>query len=225
MKIAIYTLTRERIEYTQHCFEVLKQKAGLPYDHFIIDNGSEDLTRQWLAGQKFKRVILLPGNAGISRASNIALRTIYETDDYDIIIKMDNDCEIVTDDILLKMSVLITKSFTEGKNIILSPRVEGIYTQPKRLREDTLNGWIIGITSIIGGLFHVVPTSVYKRYTYPEDLALAQGQDDHFCLWCNRSGYKTGYVEHIQVNHYETTRGQAQRYPEYFKRKYQEEKK
>jgi len=48
MKIAIYTLTRDRLQYTQDCFSSLWQNAGMPFDHYIVDNGSEDGTVEWL---------------------------------------------------------------------------------------------------------------------------------------------------------------------------------
>lgn len=224
MRVAIYTLTRERLDYTKHCFALLKEKAGIEYDHFIVDNGSEDGTREWLSGQRFKQVILLPQNVGISVASNMALKNIYNAGPYDFIVKMDNDCEIVTNDILLKITNISSHAIGEGKYYVLSPRVEGLYRQPKRYDYTTINGWKIGLTGIVGGLFHVVPYLVMQHFYYPENLAFARGQDETFCEWANKSGFKTGYVEDIQVNHYETTRGQAERYPEYFERKYIEEK-
>ena len=119
----------------------------------------------------------------------------------------------------------LTEIFAEaGNRFILSPRVEGINRQPKRVARTILGGRDIGITSIVGGLFHVVPAQVYRMYRYPEELPKAWGQDDHFCHWANSNGIKTGYVEGLVVNHYETTNGQAERYPEYFKRKQKEEK-
>jgi len=42
MKIAIYTLTGDRLEYTKYCFDLLQKKAGYSYDHYIADNGSTE---------------------------------------------------------------------------------------------------------------------------------------------------------------------------------------
>ena len=230
MKIAIYTLTRDRLEFTKHCFGTLWSKAGESFDHYIIDNGSTDGTPQWLGtnGQQFKSVTYLSKNVGISVGSNLALAQIAAVGGYDLVIKMDNDCEVVTDEILKR----IVKCFEElGKYpAVLSPRVEGIVHQPVRVCifkgiTDKIKGsFLIGATGIVGGLFHIVPWSIYKDYRYPETLPLAWGQDDDFCEWLRRRGVLTGYIEELVVKHYLTTDGQVKKYPDYFKRKKIEEK-
>jgi len=232
MKVAIYTLTRDRLEYTKHCFSVLREKAGYPFDHFVVDNGSEDGTAEWLAknAKDFEAITRFSENKGISEGSNQALRMIAFKEEncgqkYDLIIKMDNDCEVVTQDILQKI-VRIYETVIDFENIpkyILSPRVQGINNQPSRVRMDTILGHAIGLTAIVGGLFHVVPRGVYKQYTYPLNTPKARGQDDDFCAWARKEGHEVGYIEDLIVNHYETTNGQAQRFPKYFERKRQEE--
>ena len=233
MKVAIYTLTRDRLEYTKHCFETLRRKAGYPFDHFVVDNGSEDGTSEWLAknAKDFESVTWFNQNKGISEGSNQALRMIsfkekiYEKN-YDLIIKMDNDCEIVTNDILKKIVRIyeIVQSFENLPKYILSPQVRGINTQPVRVKSETILGHIIGMTAIVGGLFHIVPREVYNQYTYPLNMPKARGQDDDFCAWVRQQGNEVGYIEDLIVNHYETTNGQVQRFPAYFKRKRKEEK-
>ena len=129
MKVAIYTLTRDRLAYSKRCFRSLWQNAGYPVDHFVIDNGSADGTDEWLANNRnrFALVCLCPTNIGISRASNLALDII--GDNYDLIVKMDNDCEIVTANLVAEM----VKVFRDApRPMMLSPRVEGINRQPKR---------------------------------------------------------------------------------------------
>lgn len=225
MKIAIYTLTRDRLEYTKHCFSSLQNKsAGYPFDHFVLDNGSTDGTAEWLKTQNFKHVELLPENIGISKGSNAILHKIHATGDYDLIIKMDNDCEVISENILDQLVEIFEDAISMRYNIVLSPRVTGINNQPRRAQHVILGGREIGLTGIVGGLFHVVPAKIYQQYTYPEKLAKAWGQDDDFCEWLRVNNYAKGYVEGLVVNHYETTLGQAQRYPEYFKRKFKEEK-
>lgn len=224
MKIAIYTLTRDRLEYTKHCFKTLKNKAGYEYDHFVLDNGSSDGTQDWLVENEsmFKKIVLCDSNLGISDGSNTILDIIYETDDYDLIIKMDNDCEVISDNILIDIVNVFSSKKTN--NWVLSPRVTGIINQPKRGYKANINNYEIGLTSIVGGLFHIVKAETYKKYKYPIELPKAWGQDDHFCDWLHKNHGITGYIEDIIVNHYETTNGQAERFPDYFKRKKIEEK-
>lgn len=227
-RIAVYSLTRDRLDYTRQCFASLRQNAGLPFDHYVLDNGSIDDTRGWLnlhadAGW-FRWYSLQPENLGISVASNILLRRILQ-EDYDVILKVDNDCYVRTPNILRHIADVVSAA---GDNWIFSPRVEGINKQPKRARNVEIAGHPIGVVGIVGGLFHVVPAKVYRAYMdaggYPEDLPKAKGQDDHFCDWWKRRRGNIGYIEDIVVEHFESTDGQAQRYKEYFERKWEEEK-
>lgn len=223
-KIAIYSLTRDRLAYTKHCFQTLKEKACYPYDHYVIDNGSTDGTVEWLKENEkdFKKVIYNPENAGISRASNQALDEIFK-EQYSLVCKLDNDCEVISDNILGQIVEVFKDVKDFSGKYVLSPRVEGISNQPIRGKYEMLSGRRIGLTAIIGGLFHIVPAEIYAQYRYPIILPKAWGQDDHFCNWFKQNGGNVGYIEGLVVNHYETTDGQAKRFPEYFERKKNEE--
>lgn len=232
MRIAIYSLTRDRLAYSKICFASLRQNAGMPFDHYVFDNGSTDGTVQWLEDEANNWsnddirlcVSMLPFNAGISKASNSLLHDIFQGD-YSLIIKADNDAYVRTPNILPQICEVAAAA---GENWILSPRVSGINKQPTRHRTVQIAGHPVGVTPIVGGLFHVLPAAVYRRYMdaggFPENLPLAKGQDDHLCHW-----FKTmqrgqcGYIEDLEVEHYEGTDAQARRYPEYFSRKFREE--
>ncbi len=228
MNIAIYSLCRDRLSYTQDCFAALREKAGHPYDHYVYDNGSEDGTHSWLwedHRSRFKHVMLGNENSGISIASNYCLRRILADDEYDLVLKCDNDCMIQTPGILAEFARIYSEC-KEAERWVLSPRVEGINNQPRRVRQHTLAGHEIGVTAIVGGLFHVVPAPVYRHFMadggYDETLPKAAFQDDQFCDWLARNGYAKGYVEDLVVSHHESTDGQARRFPDYFTRKFKE---
>jgi glycosyltransferase involved in cell wall biosynthesis len=227
MRVAVYTLTRDRLDYTRHCFGLLWEKAGYEYDHYVIDNGSQDETVEWLMHnqKRFSVIHALGHNHGIAIASNIALGYIRDGN-YDLIIKIDNDCEIVTDGIIGSIVDLYGQKWTQypyDKRWMLSPFVGGIVNQPGRSQDIWMGEHKVGVTSQVGGLFQVVPWAVVKDYRYPEDLPMARGHDSKFCEWFRRRGGQCGYIENLLVNHYETTDGQARRYPEYFERKRIEE--
>ena len=226
MKIAVYSLTRDRLWATRPCFESLRAKAGAPFFHLVVDNGSTDGSAEWLADEyRPDHLIRLPQNIGISRASNLALAEIFrQQPDVEMVVKVDNDCFVQTDGILAKFSQVFAELMGPlARRWVLSPRVEGISRQPTRVGSFWTQNFSIGPTSIVGGLFHVVPADIYREYEYPVDLPLAKGQDDHFCAWVKLRGGGVGYVENLVVEHYMTTDGQAKQDPTYFERKFSEE--
>lgn len=232
MKVAVYTLTRDRIDYTKICLPILREKAGVEFKHVVVDNGSEDGTLEWLAAEyKPDKLVGLPRNVGISKASNIALDIIKTNwPAVDVIAKVDNDCLVETSNVLYVLSAMVLDAAASNdQTLALSPRVRGINRQPHRAFTIQQAVWesvyTIGVTGIIGGLFHVFPSTFYHDYRYPADLPYAKGQDDHICAtFRSLPKHLTGYVEDFVVNHFETTDGQAVRYPKYFERKWREEK-
>ena len=229
MKVALYTLTRERLDYTKHCFSTLREKAGYSFDHYVVDNGSQDGTDVWLVEEYQAQnpnviIILNKENMGISVGSNQALDEM-RGNDYDLIFKMDNDCEVLFEGIIERI-VRIYQSLPDlSGEYMLSPKVEGIINQPIRARKTMIDDCTIGVTGMVGGLFHVMRGPVYQRYRFDHSLPKASGQDEGVCGWFRKQGGTCGYIENIRVAHYETTTGQAKRYPEYFQRKWKEEKK
>lgn len=224
MRVALFTLTRDRIFYSQHCFSLLREKAGYDYDHFLIDNGSTDGTVDWLRDniRLWKDIVFNPRNLGLCTGNNQALQIIRDSGiRYDLICKFDNDAEVVSDNIVAEMVALYKQL---KKPALLSPRVTGISKQPKR--SYTVNDYSrpIGVTNHIGGLFAWCNADLYLKYTYPDNLPLARGDDSAFAYWVYQKKFIVGYVEDLVVNHFETSDGQNLRYPKYFLRKWEEEK-
>jgi glycosyltransferase involved in cell wall biosynthesis len=225
VKVAIYTLTRDRLPYTQHCFDILALKAGYPYDHFVVDNGSIDGTVEWLTTNRdrFKQVHLNDRNYGNNVGNNQALSMI-GTSNYDLIIRMDNDCEVRSLRLLASIVDLYTHLQMMGLFLkyVVSPRVSGIVNQPPRIGALQVNHWSLGQVAGIGGLFRIIPALLLEGYQWPLDMSIVAGEE---CVtnWLGREkGCLVCYVEDLEVYHYETTSGQEARFPEYHKRKLEE---
>ena len=225
-RVAVFTLTRDRLEFTQICLASLRDRAGYPFDHFVIDNGSEDGTQEWLTQEaKASRIAYLETlseNRGISYGRNRAIDIIQERGGYDLIIKFDNDCRVLTEDILGRIAGFYQHAAEDDRTFVISPRVVGIVNQPARHGTGQEFGEKFGLTGVVGGLFQVVPSSLYDNYRFPKDLPLALGGDAAFAKWLVGKA-SVGYLEDLVVEHYLTTEGQVGRYPDYFTRKYQEE--
>jgi len=211
VRIAVLTLTRDRLGYSRHCFERLRELSGASYDHYVLDQGSKDGTIDWLMGQSFRQVCLLNQNRGITAGLNHLL-THVPADQYDVIVKFDNDCELIQENTLRDVCDLVVAG-----NTILSPRILGLRNAPASTGEFAIGGEQILDIPQIGGIFLAAPASIYAQgFRYDESNI----EDDvQLCWWWRGQGERCGYVKRLEAWHYETTDGQWQRFPEYFKRR------
>jgi len=219
-KVAIFTLTKDRLEYTKKMYKTMKDFAGYPFDWFVVDQGSTDGTPEWLKSHTNARITGLKENVGISKGSNMALDAI--GNDYDIIIKVDNDCFFLTKDWLKNMVDL----FKINHQVALSPYVEGLKDHPggtPRGRESGTNPYVkigdnlLGMVSHLGGICIAVPAKAYELFRWPEIDFYSGEQDWRFSQWCKAIGYNMMYIENIRVSHGGGTAEQQKNLPEYFK--------
>lgn len=222
MKIAVVSLTRDRLDLTKHCFAALRANAGCEYDHFVWDNGSTDGTVEWLdewvetPPTTTKSVL---GNIGISRAMNELLRIVEQEssdDPYDVIVKFDNDCELLTPNTLRDVCDLVHRY-----GLILSPTIHGLRNTPRTLGTPlSLGGALVDEKAQIGGVFLAAPADLYDEFRYSESNPKWGGDDVEVCAWWRSQGGKCGYVRGYAANH--ATDQQQEMYPAYFERKHAE---
>jgi glycosyltransferase involved in cell wall biosynthesis len=218
LKVAIFTLTYNRLDYTKRMFSAVKKFTNYQYDHYVVDNGSTDGTVEYL-GKKDLKVIYNKVNVGISKASNQALDAI--GNNYDIIIKMDNDCEVESD----KWLETIIDVYERSGQYIISPYVEGLVDSPggvKRIRNGYIGRHTLGLTTHLGGLCIAAPYKVYQGFRWEEEDFLHSSQDYIFSQHCLKQRYALAYLENIRVMHMDTTVGQQEKYPEYFEKRMKE---
>jgi len=214
VKIAVLSLTRDRLEYTQHCFQRLHDLAGIEFDHYVFDQGSQDGTAEWLRDVYDPDYLALhPENIGISRALNKLLDWAAENRDYDVVVKFDNDCEIATENALKDCAWFVK----EHPDWIISPRIEGLNEPPGTIEViDFPDGKVLR-KGQIGGIFLAANADLYRDFRYDVGNPI-WGMDD---VQVSKKRH-CGYLDKHVANHYETTKGQAARYPDYFERKMRE---
>ena len=221
-KVAVYSLTMNRLEYTKKCFTECKQTAGYNYDHFVIDQNSTDGTKEWL--REYKPFVLVENkeNEGISKASNLAVNLIKESGNYDIIIKIDNDAMPLTMGWLKEFVELYKKNHM----MCWAPYPEGLKDNPggaPRQAYGNLNGHLVGMTGHLGGMVHIAPSEAYKDWKWDETDPKHGMQDLLFSQYLSKQGYGMAYVEDIRFSHGpEGTEAQHKDYPEYFERRKEE---
>lgn len=225
-KVAVFTLTYDRVDLTKECFETLYETAGYEFDHYIWDNGSKDGTVEYLEGLKPHgycknvKVIYSQDNKGISIASNGLIDEI-KKGDYRIILKSDNDAYYKTPDWLKKMVEIWSKNHL----LVLSCYVEGLRDHPggaQREARGMIAGEVLGMTRHVGGICHFVDARGYDGFRWDEDSALHGVQDLELSQYLWNKGYGMGYLENFFVEHRLTTEGQHKKYPDYFERRKEE---
>ena len=221
-KVAVFSLTYDRLDYTKECFESLYKTAEYPFDHFILDNGSKDGTPEYLSklGSPQGKVItiLSPDNKGISKGSNMLLDEIKKEGDYQIIMKVDNDAYFKNQGWLSTM-VKVYESFPR---FALSCYVEGLRDNPggvPRVDYMTIQDELIGYTKHLGGICHFVDAKAYDEFRWDEDSFLHGIQDVEFSQYLDKEGYYQGYLENWSVEHKDGTEGQHKKYKGYFDRR------
>lgn len=221
-KVAVYSITYDRLDYTKKSFDSLRRTAGYEYDHFVIDNGSKDGTKDYLikehAEKRIARVKINDSNEGISKASNDIVDIIKECG-YDIVVKWDNDCIGLTKGWLEKMITL----WKSNHLLALSCYVQGLLDNPggaPRVAFGTICGEYLGLTRHLGGICHFVDIHGYENFHWDNDSFLHGIQDMEFSQWLLFHGYTMAYLENHFVSHGpQGTEAQKKEFPEYFERR------
>jgi len=154
MTVAAVTITYNRLDLTKKTVESFYDKTSVDY-HLFIDNGSTDGTQEYL--KDFNR-ILLGRNFGIAYAFRDAVKQLKG---YDFILKLDNDIETVTDDIINKMLGF----YEYSRNYVCSPidlNLDRAYA-PEVLTEGVINDYPVKLTTHTGGAFQMIPYSICER--------------------------------------------------------------
>lgn len=208
LKVAIFTLTYNRCSYTQETFSSMRELTNYPFDHFVLDQGSDDGTWNYLCDYEKKynlKIFTENKNLGISRGSNYLLDKIGS--DYDIIIKVDNDIRFMTKDWL----ETIVGVFERSKGIIVSPYIEGLIDHPggwPRIKDGYIGKEYIGIVQHLGGACIAAPYEVYEGFRWQENDFLHGEQDWVFSQHVMESGRVLAYLENVRVEHmFDTSSG------------------
>ena len=214
LSVAIYTLTWNRLGYTRKMFDGLK-KAGYPFDHFVVDNGSEDGTQGWLRKQKLQGLILNRENRGIIGATRQIRDTVCE---YDMVVKVDNDCEILTEDWLARMVNVFEK--LDGK-CLLNPTRHGVIRNLQMAGESfEVAGEPVDPVVFLGGILMVLSPAVLREVDMDPANHSMHSLDDSLMSSVGKGlGMKLLRLPGIEVNHMDGSHGQYDVYPEYCKQR------
>jgi GT2 family glycosyltransferase len=191
MTVAAVTITYNRLELTKQTIESFNSKTGVDF-HLFVDNGSTDGTLDYL--KQFTH-LPLEENMGIAFAFREAVRQLKG---YDFILKLDNDIETVTDDIINKMLYFYKKNDSKyccsPIDLNLDPKFA-----PVVLRTANVNDYNIKFTTHTGGAFQLIPYSICERLC-TEYRHLKYG-DYMIGKYYRNHGYKPTYLTDLEMRH------------------------
>lgn len=197
MKIAVITITCNRLKLTKKYLSELKDKNNTKFEHIIIDNGSTDGTIDWLFENNYT-VIRLSKNIGIFKAFKIGIKYVKENIQPDYIMKFDDDCEMT------KFGILddIIDWFNSGcKSFVVAPLDLDILDthMPQNIRTFKDRGYACRLVKHVGGIFVIAPSDAFYRiYDAPESLVHEDSLRGKFWWSC---GYPILYLEDLKIRH------------------------
>lgn len=191
MKVAAVTITYNRLDLTKKTVESFNSKTSVDY-HLFIDNGSTDGTAEYLKDYDH---ILLEKNYGIAYAFREAVNSLK---DYDFILKLDNDIETVTDDIINKMLYFYKNN---EMNFVCSPvdlNLDPKY-RPVSLGKKIVNDYNVEFVTHTGGAFQLIPFDICKRLV--NEYRHLKAGDYMIGKYYRMLKYKPVYLTDLEMRH------------------------
>jgi GT2 family glycosyltransferase len=191
MKVAAVTITYNRLELTKKTVESFNSKTGVDF-HLFVDNGSTDGTIEYL---KDFNHIELEKNYGIAYAFREAVNSLKG---YDFILKLDNDIETVTDDIIKKMLYFYKNN---DMNFVCSPvdlNLDPKY-RPASLGKSVVNNCLVEFVTHTGGAFQLIPYDVCQKLV--NEYRHLKAGDYMIGKYYRTLKYKPVYLTDLQMRH------------------------
>lgn len=222
--VAIFTITYDRLEYTKRMYESLLSSTQYPWKWFVWDNSENEETRDWFntfegkEGTHIAEVRSEKKNVGLTKASNELLDAIENSSqEFQIIIKVDNDCQFMTK----RWLETLVDLWKRNHKLYMSPYVEGLVNNPggaPRVGHSNIGPYPVEVTQHIGGICAFVDASAYINFRW-KDQFLHGNQDVEASKAFRAKKFMPCYIPMHRVLHMDTTAGQQKKFPEYFERR------
>jgi len=218
MNICLGVPTVNNLRYLKETLNSIKSKH--PIEILIIDNGSEDETRNWVANSEYA-VILNPTNLGVSKAWNQIIYWGLSYDDCKLIFILNNDIVLHPDsmDNMIESVFEIGKEGVSGVNIGPLPSMLECTTNPESRYSPAMNFCCFGLTvktiKRVGLFDEGFKLAYFEDNDYHHRMQLEE-IDASSDLWAPFSHYGSRSIKEGGVRHHEAFRDNR----EYFYQKW-----
>jgi len=200
LRIAI--LTYNAIEFSVRCLKSLADHTKLHHDICVLDNGSEDGTRDWLIGRHAsnERILLSPINLGVPKGRNVLLADIIQrSGGDDLIVFLDNDTEVLNGwhdpflDLFVEKKDVAIAGVTGHRINILEDRRELLPSPDTGPTEvDVVSGYCLWVRASVARVLG----------PFDENLGQFWHEDDDYCVRANSLGYRVFALPDASIIHH-----------------------
>ena len=229
--VSIYTLSLGRMFYLKKLIQSMQKNIHLPYQHVILNQGIKDeefvsFLKDLGKNNKNIQVIHEPENLGI----NAGCKKCVSYCTGDLIIKLDEDMKIISEDFLKHMLAAynaigepVVLTAFPGGFIMYPGGVPGRFGHSVYYSKETDTYYTIRWVHYLGGYCECIPKMVYE-IAKPLDgfprKRKSSGQDVFISRKMRKARFRLGYFENACiVEHQESTLGQETRFRDYFEHK------
>jgi|GEM_PF-1378992 len=229
--VSIYTLSLGRMFYLEKLIQSMQKNIHLPYQHVILNQGVNDpdfisFLNNLANNNNNIEIVHSDENLGI----NAGCKKCVSMCTGDLIVKLDEDMRIVSDDFLKH---LLAAYNTVGEPVALTAFPAGFIGEPGGVpgrfghsvyySKETDTYYTIRWVHYLGGYCECIPRMIYE-IAKPLDgfrgRKRSSGQDVYISRRMRKAGFRLGYFENACiVEHQESTLGQETRFRDYFERK------
>ena len=211
MRVAVYCITRDRLDYTKKSLKLLRKMAGCDVDLFIADNGSRHPTTEWLKGEKsvgnIKYLKLFQENKGQNIAANHLIDEIVKGD-YKWVLRWDNDAIPRTRRFLKKLVRRSERFLYSNVICVTSPRITKLTHEPPPLGMGEELGFKYHDVEILGGICRLHPIALFQSwykgepaFRFSKFAPLGMGEASEMAGLCKRASINMLRMVDLEVEH------------------------
>lgn len=218
-RVAIYCITRDRLELTRKSLKALREWSGIGYDLYVADNGSSREMRAYLREERGKGNIRHLQLNDVNMGQNIAANDLLDeigSQPYEWVMRWDNDAMPRTRRFLKKLVRIGDRMVEAGGFPVLSPRISKLKSPPPALHMVKFREFDLETVEILGGICRLHPARLFEEWRFSKFAPLGFGEAAEMAELCDNAGIPMLRVLHLEVEHMHGEDGQIERWPDEF---------
>lgn len=215
--VVVYTVTRGKQALAKKSFKALRLWAGIDYEHYVFDNGSDPEMVSWLESEKEKGHIQKLFLAGENMGQNIAANVLLDEIEWgEWILRWDPDAIPRTRRFLKKLVGCAEVFVGYGIYPVLSPQITKLKHPPQPIGAGDDVGFEYHVMRVLGGICRLHHYQFFRDWRFNKFGALGFGEALEVADRALELNVPKVRIPDIEVEHAYGEDGQAEKWPELF---------